>query len=187
MSRDEEVELLVVERLEEQGSGVELPTGPGRPLVKELWAGQAHEQDRGASGPLRDVLDEVQKGRLAPVHVVQDDDEWPISCQCFQELSDRPEALLASAGVGKPDELGDPGGDERGIVLVGEKCCDPAPRLPRCLLAVQRRRFSNDLCDGPKGDAVAIREAATPYRGRPSDQTTEEFRNEARLSNPSRA
>ena len=130
------------------------------------------------------MLDEVQKGRLAPVHVVQHHDEWPISCQRFQKLPDCPEALLASAGVGKPDELRDSSGDESGIVLVGEKCGDPAPRFLRCLLAVQGCGFANDLCHGPKRDAVPVREAATPNRGGLFGQIIEEFRHEPRLSNP---
>ena len=54
------------------------------------------------------------------------------------------------------------------------------------LLAVQGCGLANDLGYGPKRDAVPVREAATPNRRCLFGQIIEEFRHEARLSNPGR-
>src|SRR5207302_2040317 len=66
--------LIVAERLEEHGGGVDASAGPARAGVEQLGTSEADEQDRRAAR-LGDVLDQVEKRRLGPVKVVEDCDE----------------------------------------------------------------------------------------------------------------
>ena len=62
--------------------------GPVRPALEELGAGEAEEDDRGVGEAARQVLDEVEEGRLGPVHVVEDGDERPVDRKVLEDLAD---------------------------------------------------------------------------------------------------
>ena len=66
---------LVGQRLEQNRGGVELSACPPGAHIEELRAGEADEQDRRVARPVGDVLDEIEERGLAPVDVVEDDDE----------------------------------------------------------------------------------------------------------------
>ena len=71
--------------------------GPVRPALEELGAGEAEEDDRGVGEAARQVLDEVEEGRLGPVHVVEDRDERPVGRKVLEDLADGGEGLVARA------------------------------------------------------------------------------------------
>ena len=52
--------------------GSPAPTGS---KFEQLGPGKADEQDRRIPRPVRDVLHELEEGRLAPVDVLEDDDQ----------------------------------------------------------------------------------------------------------------
>ena len=82
------------ERLEEHRGRVHLAAAPCRPRVEELGSGEADEQDRRVARPVRDVVDEVEEGRLGPVHVVEDDDERLLARHLLEQLAHGEEQLL---------------------------------------------------------------------------------------------
>ena len=83
--RDQLVGRLRGQRLEAEGDG---PVGAMR---DELRPGHADEQDRRRRGKQRHALDEVEEGLLAPLDVVEDDDERRL---LLEQLPERPGDLL---------------------------------------------------------------------------------------------
>ena len=67
--------LVVVQPLQQDRGRVELAAAPAGAVVQKLRASEAHEQDRRVARPVGNVLDEIEEGRLAPLQVVEDDDE----------------------------------------------------------------------------------------------------------------
>ncbi len=66
--------LVLAERLEQDRGRVQLAAAPARPLVEQLRARDAEEEDRCVAREVGDVLDEVDEDRLRPLQVVDDDD-----------------------------------------------------------------------------------------------------------------
>ena len=89
--------LAVAQALEESGRGVELAAAPAWPLVEELGACEADEEDRRVTGPVRQVLDEVEEGRLGPLQVVEEDDERPGLRLRFEQAADGPGGFVRRA------------------------------------------------------------------------------------------
>ncbi|MCA1690742.1 MAG: hypothetical protein LC733_00540 [Actinobacteria bacterium] len=54
---------------------------PAGPFGEKFGAGEAQDEDRRASGPVDDVLDEVQERGFRPVGVLEDDDDGTPSSQ----------------------------------------------------------------------------------------------------------
>ena len=82
---DQVLALAPAERLEQDRRGVELPPSPAGAGVEESGASYTEEEDRGAAGQVRDVLDEVDEDRLRPLEVVDDDDLRPLGGACLQQ------------------------------------------------------------------------------------------------------
>ena len=59
--RDQALALRCGEPLEQKRRRVELPSGPCRPLLEQLWTGQAEEDNRRVARPVGDVVDEVEE------------------------------------------------------------------------------------------------------------------------------
>ena len=94
------------------------PPQPGRASSS---SGRARQTSRiGTSArPVGEVLDEVEERRLAPVDVVEDDDEGPPAVRVPRRTCERRRSLIdAASGLDKPDHVGHPLGDELGVVLV---------------------------------------------------------------------
>ena len=89
--------LLRRERLEQHVRRVQLAAAPGRPARRAAPAAP----DRGAGsarrGSVGDVLDQVEEGRLAPVDVVEDDDERLLGGVRLEQLAKSPGDLLRGA------------------------------------------------------------------------------------------
>src|SRR5207244_7399547 len=64
------------ERLEQDRRRVVLATAPTRTCVQEVRPRDAQEEDGCITAPVGDVVDEVEKRRLCPVQVVENEDQW---------------------------------------------------------------------------------------------------------------
>ena len=53
------------------------------------------------------MLDEVEERRLAPVDVVEDDDERPLRGRVLEQLAERPGDLLGELGLPVAEERGE--------------------------------------------------------------------------------
>ena len=82
-----------VERLQEHRGGVELAAPPAWPAIEELGPAETEHEDWGAATQIPDVLDEVEESRLAPVHVVEDDDERIAVRSALEQLANGPRDL----------------------------------------------------------------------------------------------
>ena len=74
---------------------------PARTLVEELGAGDADEQDRRVVRPLRQMLDEVEKRRLGPLQVIEQDDQRPSAALRLEEPTDGRRSRRS--GPGRPE------------------------------------------------------------------------------------
>ena len=92
---DQLLGLLRGERLEQHAGRVDLAAGPAGAAVEQLRAGHAEQQDRSVAGEIGDVLDQVEKGLLAPVHVVEDTDDGRLGGDGLELLAERPGDLVA--------------------------------------------------------------------------------------------
>src|SRR5438128_8455014 len=64
------------QRLEQDRRRVVLATAPTRTCVQEVRPRDAQEEDGCITAPVGDVVDEVEKRRLCPVQVVENEDQW---------------------------------------------------------------------------------------------------------------
>ena len=67
---------------------------PSRTNVEELRTRKADDQDRAPSDPVGEIFEQIEERRLAPLDVVEDDDQRFLRRQSLEHLSDRPERLL---------------------------------------------------------------------------------------------
>ena len=74
--------------------------GPCRARVEELRAREADERDRGTLAPADQVLEQVEERRLGPVHVLEHDDDGPLSRERLEQLAGRPRHVPAVDGAG---------------------------------------------------------------------------------------
>ncbi len=97
------------------------------------------------------MLDQIEQRRLAPVDVLEHDDERGLPCENLEETSHRPEHLFLD-GAGLPDA-------DRGL-----QACGHHLRISASLEQLQdpplARRVLDDLAYGPVRDPLAIRKAA---------------------------
>ena len=87
------------QRLERRRRGVSLAAAPVATDVEQLGSRDAEQQDRSVARVVRQVVDEVEEGRLRPLEVVEDDDERTRLRQRLEELPHGPERLLAAGDV----------------------------------------------------------------------------------------
>ena len=85
------------ERLEQRGRCIQLAAAPGGSHVEQLGPCHAQQQDRSVPAEIGDVLDEVEERRLAPVQVVEDDDDRPLGGASLEQLAEGPGDLLRRA------------------------------------------------------------------------------------------
>jgi len=94
------------EWFEQKPGRILIPLRPGRPDVEQVWSRHEEEQDRRLTRLLGDGFDEVEKGGLGPLNVVEDRNEGPSIRELFEEPSDRPEsALVPGDCLGDTDRL----------------------------------------------------------------------------------
>jgi hypothetical protein len=151
--------ILVAESFEQDRGRVELATAPAGPVVEKLWASEADEQDGCVARPVGYVFEEIEEGRLAPLKVVEDEDEGLFACLRLEQLAHGPEGLLGGAStLGEPDRCSHASCDQLRVLVAGQACCDRRNEL----LAVE---LSQDLEQRPEGDSFAVGQAAPTHHG----------------------
>ena len=129
-------------------------------------------------GRLHEVLDELEKGRLRPVDVLEEDEERPRPGQRFEHFPRTPLELLAG-------ELGRREPDRRcharlGLGVAGERRELLERDFGRVALD-DPGGLSNCLCQRPKGDPFAVGKAAAAKEGHISLDRAYELVDEPRL------
>ena len=112
-----------VEGAERQRLRSRVAPRPVGPLLEEIRPREAQDQQGNALDPAREVLDEIEKGRLGPVHVVEADDERALASQRLEPPPNLREDLLARPAerlLGKDLSYG----PERDSLAVGEAAPD---------------------------------------------------------------
>ena len=172
--------LLVRERLERDAR----PSGlrpPQRPLLVELRAGRANEEDRGLQR-LGDPLDQVEERGLPPVNVFEEDDEWFLLGERLEELARAPEKLLdRELLLGEADG----GGDAlQRIAGAGETGCKLASGDVRRIVLADTRYLANHLGQRPECDAASVGQTTAACSPRAVLDVLRELLGEAGLAEP---
>ena len=142
--RQQELGLRCVERLEEYRRRVPFAAAPGGPLLEQLGAGHAEQEDRLAAREIGDVLDQIEQCLLRPVQVVEHADERVLVRLLLDQLAEAPSDLLRRG---------------RGLRLPEQR-----PDRYRWIALRQRVELLDDLDHRPVRDPLAVGEAAV--RGR---------------------
>ena len=162
--------------LEEDRGRVVLPAAPGATRVEQLRSSHADDEQRRVAHPVGDVLDQVEKRRLGPVDVVEDDDERLLLRERLEQPAHGPERLLGrAAGAVPADDRGDPLGDDRGI-RASDRRFDPGAHV------LLPERLGDDLRDRTEGDSLAVRQAAAGEDARALADLGRSLREQARLA-----
>jgi hypothetical protein len=127
-----------IARRETIESDRDLPVGTA---FDELGSRHAENQDGLAGREKRDVLDQVEEGLLAPLDVVEHDDERPLGGGVLERFAKRPRDLL---------------GRHECFVLTQER----ADRGGGPLVARPAIQLHQHLDHGPVRDSLAVRQAA---------------------------
>ena len=112
---------------------------PARPPLQQVASSERDDEDRAARGEQAGALDEIEERLLAPVDVVEDDDERGL---LFEQLPERPRDLVCGR---LPVGLAEEGADGRISSGVGRR----------------RLQILQDLDDRPVGNPLAVRKATT--------------------------
>ena len=163
---DDVVAVVARERCKRDRLSVRIPGAPTGATVEELGPSSAHDEDRGPGAPSPQVLQQVEERRLAPVDVVEGDDEGADARGGLEQLADGPERLLNGIGrVRQTDDRCDVGGDRRGVgIVIAEPSLDLCLGLVDAVVALDASQLPDDLRHRPERDPLAIREAATARR-----------------------
>ena len=92
-----------------------------RSILAELFAGDAHEQDRRVAGRASKMLDEVEERGLGPVEVVERQHERPWQRKHLAIAAERPPNLLRRHGRVVPEHRLEACRDRPGARLTGER------------------------------------------------------------------
>jgi hypothetical protein len=160
---DQTLRLGAGERLEKDCGRVQLAASPGGPRIQELRPCEADEEDGRVARPVGNMLDEVEKRRLAPVDVVEDDDERPLAGEGLKKPTDSPEGFLAAGGrLGDAHQLRDALHDDPRAFVSCYESGETRFCLLGFLLVSQCDGLLHRLDDGPECDPGAVRKAASP-------------------------
>src|SRR6266511_4313662 len=164
------------QRLQENRGRVELPAAPHGTDVEQLRASEADQEDWSVAGPVRDVIDEIQEGRLAPLDVVEDEHERALPRVRLEELACCPECLLTRARAADEAERRSEARRDHLSVLVARQ---PRGDTREKVLAVE---LSHDVGEGPERDALAVRQAPALHDRSPLTGPGGELRDQTRLA-----
>ena len=131
---------------------------------------------------VRQVLDEVEEGRLGPVHVVEDGDERPLARERGDELPRAPEELLdrklrAGEADGRRDAL-----DHGVTFILRDEGAEFAARRVRRVVLVDPGCVAHELDERPERDPLPVGEAASAADAGLAGERGRERLDEARLA-----
>ncbi len=156
------------QRRQQHRGGVEFAASPVPPLLQQFRAGQAQQHDEGVAGPVGDVLQQVEQGRLGPVHVVEPQDQRASGRQRLEEGPDGPEALLRTEfRAAQPHQGRERLDDLRRLGDTVEQFPQPTPPVRGALVGGQTGGLAHHLHQRPVGDALAVGQATPGEHGRP--------------------
>ena len=156
----EQLALGAAECLELDRGRAHAATAPTGVDVEELGAGEAEDEER-RPHPVGEVLDQLEERLLGPVDVLEAEDDRLCLGELLDEGPGGPGDLLRRAlaverlqhAGGEAEEVGD------GLVLA--VCLELLERLLDRVVVGDARNGLDHLGQGPVGDALAVREAAT--------------------------
>jgi hypothetical protein len=171
---DQHLRRALRERFQHQHHRARLGRGPRRPLLQKLRTSEADEEHRRVARPLREILDQVEKARLGPVDILEDEHEGALPREGLEEPPDRPEGFLdPPARLGEADGCLDSKGDRVHVGLSPQR----APEF----------ELTHDLGERPEGDPFAVGQAASDQHGRRFFHGRAKLGAQARLADPGRA
>src|SRR6266511_838909 len=173
--------VLLGKRFEKERRGVALSAAPGGALIEKIRPREAKDEHRRITGPVRDMLDEVQQAGLGPVDVLEDGDQRLFPRERLEETAEGPERVLSGiSALSRSKRTRNLLGDLPSVLLVFD---DPAHSAHRRV----SRGSLDDLEHRPKGDALAVRETPARHHGRFAGQDAFELLSQPRLADPGRA
>jgi len=174
---DQRLRLLFGERLEKDRGRIHLPSSPAGAGVEELGPRHAEEKDWGLSAPVGYVIEEIEKSRLRPVDVVDDQHYRATSGERLYEPSYGAEGVFARHDLfaRQPDRRRD-------------RVHEPSCLSIRCEHSTElgiRGDLLEDLDEWKVRDPVAVGETASPQDDR-ATLRLDELEDEARLADSGR-
>ena len=133
---------------------------PGGTAVEQLRPGHAEQQQRRTTREQRHMFDQVEEGLLAPLDVVEHDNEWRL---LLEQLAKGPADLLRR----RPD-----------IRLAQQR----TERRRRSRIGRHHVELFDHFDDRPVGDPCPVRQTATPHH--PRHDRRQRLRREPRLPDP---
>ena len=134
---------------------------PSRALVEQLGPGDAEQQDRRVPGPVRDVLDQVEEGRLAPSGCRRRPRRAAAARQRLEEAGGWPRRSPRRAATPPPARAARRAGRRSlGVVLAGQRRRAASRADASAVDVLDAGRLLHDLDDGPERDALAVGQAA---------------------------
>ena len=110
------------ERLEQNRGGVELSPRPAVPHVEKLRPCDADQEHGSVTNPICHVLDQVEEGGLAPMNVVEDDQERASPRNRLEQDPHRRGALgCADTELRQPNQLADAAGNKLPVFVSVKK------------------------------------------------------------------
>ena len=180
--------VLDAETLQQDRLRIELATAPGRADIQEVRAGDGDDQDRLATAPVDQVLDEIEERRLGPVEIVEQHDHGLARRDGLEEATHSPEHVLARRVTGhESDRGGDPVSDLRAIPLVGHECTQLGQRGGAIVRLIDPGCGPDDLGDRPVCDPLAVGQASPAQDRRPVADAADQLEHEPALAHAGRA
>ena len=144
-------------------------SGPRRPQLREIAAGEAADENRRVPSPAREVLDQIKKRRLRPLDVVENEQHGPLTRKRLEQPAEGPVQLVAArVWLGATDGLEEPAVHGLTVGLPHQDRIEVEP--------------ADDLDERPVGDSVSVGQAAALEDVRILAQRRDQFGSKARLA-----
>jgi hypothetical protein len=132
-------------------------------VVENLRSCQAEDQHRHPGQCPRESCEQVDEYPLAPLDVVDHNDERTLPCRRDQNAPDRPRELLRGRrATREPQQLSDLSGDGLSVGSRSKELLElGARRLERLILA-NLDELAHDFAETPVRDPFAVGEAGAP-------------------------
>ena len=173
---DESCCLRIGERTERHRRGVHLAAAPPGPALQQLGPRRGDDQQRHASHPFDEVVDEVEETLVRPVEVLEDEHGRAGVGQRLEETTPRRErlgpAVVRALLAAQPEQRPDVGEHPFGLVRSGKSVSTVSASLASATSADSFSRTPacafDHLAERPEADALAVGQASGPAASRSS-------------------